>query len=146
MTDAAEAVTIDPTDTERRAAARAAGRITPDGIRQLIGDDTGELPALIAQVAERLLADLAAGRSPVYAVSGDDGVSPSKAAELLGVSRQFLDHLIKSGKVTYHRKPASTHRLIPLSEIQRLQRERHERGVGVSKAIEALLDAGADYE
>ncbi len=112
----------------------------------MIGDDTGELPNLIARIAERLLADLAAGRTPVYAVSANVGVSPATAAELLGVSRQFLDHLIKAGKVDFHRKPASRHRLIPLTEIERLRRERTQRRIGVSNAIATLIDAGADYE
>ena len=140
-----DTITIEPTDEERRAARLLGDRVTPGRVRELFGGDAGGLADLVAHLTSRLLSDLAAGQNPVYASSGEDGVSPAKAAELLGISRQFLDRLLASGKIEYRRKPKSTHRLIPLSEIHRLQTERARRHVGVSQAIDALLDGGAEY-
>ena len=145
LMSAHDTITIEPTDEERRAAGLLGDRVTPSRVRELFGGEAGGLADLVAHLTSRLLSDLAAGQNPVYASSGEHGVSPAKAAELLGISRQFLDRLLASGKVEYRRKPQSTHRLIPLREIHRLQTERARRRTGVSHAIDALLDGGAEY-
>ena len=140
-----DTITIEPTDEERRAASLVCKRVTAGRVREMLGGDAEGLADLVAHLTSRLLSDLAAGQNPVYASSGEDGVSPAKAAELLGVSRQFLDRLLAAGKVEFRRKTASSHRLIPLREIHRLQVERAKRRVVISLAIDALLDGGAEY-
>ncbi len=81
----------------------------------------------------------------MYASSGEEGISPQNAANLLGVSRQFVDRLIAGGRLACEHKPGSTHRLIALSEVARFLAERDQRAVGARRAVDALLAGGLDY-
>ncbi len=60
-------------------------------------------------------------------------LTTQRAANLLGVSRQFLVRLLEEGKIPYHR--TGTHRRIYLKDLLafRLQRDQHRR-----KAIERI--------
>ena len=99
---------------------------------------------LVAALAERLVRDIAAGRHPLYVTSEDD-VSPAEAAHILGVSRQFVDRLLASGRLPVSRKPGSTHRTILVSDVEAFATERNRRRTNTDKAIAALLDGGLEY-
>ncbi len=103
-----------------------------------------ELRDLVAAVAERLVRDIAAGRHPVY-VTAEDDVSPAEAARILGVSRQFVDRLLSSGRLAFAHKPGSTHRTIRVAAIEQFANERSRKRTNTDKAIDALLDGGLDY-
>ena len=102
------------------------------------------LSDLVAALTLRLVRDIAAGRHPVY-VTTEDEVTPSEAARLLGVSRQYVDRLVASGRLPYPRKPDSTHRTISVANIEALVNERSRRRSNTDKAITALLDGGLEY-
>ena len=112
----------DMTDEVKDAASVIAREVAPStpSTRGLVLDALSsqpELRDLVAAVAERLVRDIAAGRHPVY-VTAEDDVSPAEAARMLGVSRQFVDRLLSSGRLTFSHKPGSTHRTIRVAAIE----------------------------
>lgn len=75
----------------------------------------------------------------------EDDVSPAEAARILGVSRQFVDRLLASGRLAFAHKPGSTHRTIRVEAVEQFANERSRKRTNTDKAIEALLDGGLDY-
>jgi excisionase family DNA binding protein len=96
-------------------------------------------------MSNRLVRDLAAGKTPMYASAPDQGLSPAEAARVLGVSRQFVDRAIATGKIAHSHKPGSSHRLIAVSELDRFAAERVRRRDSVNQAIDALREGGLEY-
>ncbi len=144
------AVFLDDMTDEVRASAQAVatkvgrphGRPSQDVLDELRAQPA--LRDLVAALAERLVRDIAAGRHPLYVTSEDD-VSPAEAAHILGVSRQFVDRLLASGRLPFSRKPGSTHRTILVSDVEAFATERNRRRTNTDKAIAALLDGGLEY-
>jgi excisionase family DNA binding protein len=139
----------DMTDEVKNAASVIAREVAPStpATRGLVLDALSsqpELRDLVAAVAERLVRDIAAGRHPVY-VTAEDDVSPAEAARMLGVSRQFVDRLLSSGRLAFAHKPGSTHRTIRVAAIEQFANERSRKRTNTDKAIDALLDGGRDY-
>jgi excisionase family DNA binding protein len=139
----------DMTDEVKDAASVIAREVAPSTLatRGLVLDaltSQPELRDLVAAVAERLVRDIAAGRHPVY-VTAEDDVSPAEAARILGVSRQFVDRLLASGRLAFAHKPGSTHRTIRVAAIEQFANERNRRRTNTDKAIDALLDGGMEY-
>lgn len=139
---------IQATDTVRAAAQRT-DRIDHADVRRMLGvaDDAamGQLAELITELSNRLVRDLAAGKTPVYSSDSDEGLSPAQAARVLGVSRQFVDRMIAVGKIRCTHKPGSSHRLVSVGEVERFSMERSRRSDGVAAAIDALRDGGLEY-
>ena len=133
--------TIEATDALRWAAQRLE-RVDPAGIRKLLGPSSDasldRLAQVISDMANQLVHDLAAGKSPVYMSGADAGVTPAEAARLLGVSRQFVDRMIAAGQLNATRKPGSSHRLVPVSDLERVALQRLQRRDGVVRAIDAI--------
>jgi hypothetical protein len=65
-------------------------------------------------------------------------LSPQEAANLVGVSRQYINKL-----AVY--KPASKHRLIKVADLAKLDRERQEASKRLGETINEIVDAGAEY-
>jgi hypothetical protein len=55
-------------------------------------------------------------------------LSPQEAADLVGVSRQYIDKL-----------------LIKVSDLAKLERERQQASKGLGETINEIVDAGAEY-
>jgi excisionase family DNA binding protein len=139
----------DVTDEVKAAASMIAREVAPStpATRGRVLDALGSEPALrdlVAAVAERLVRDIAAGRHPVY-VTAEDDVSPAEAARILGVSRQFVDRLLLSGRLAFAHKPGSTHRTIRVAAVEQFANERSRKRTNTDRAIDALLDGGLDY-
>jgi excisionase family DNA binding protein len=139
----------DVTDEVKAAASMIAREVAPStpATRGHVLDALGFEPALrdlVAAVAERLVRDIAAGRHPVY-VTAEDDVSPAEAARILGVSRQFVDRLLSSGRLAFAHKPGSTHRTIRVAAVEQFANERSRKRTNTDRAIDALLDGGLDY-
>ena len=73
----------------------------------------------------------------------DREVTPAGAADLLGVTRQFVDRLLADGTLEFRRLPGSKHRRIKVSDVLTLAEERDRRRQG-SDAIRAVLGSPAD--
>lgn len=69
----------------------------------------------------------------------DQEVTPAGAADLLGVSRQFVDRLLADGGLAFRRLPGSSHRRIKVGDVVELVGERERRRAGAA-AIRAALD------
>jgi len=147
-----DAVVFEPTPEDRLAAEHLGERITAASMSSLarttgtaVPDPDDAVFEFVVQLATRAIADLAAGRTIAYTASPEAGVSPADAATLLGVSRQFVDRLIADGKLTHRYKPGSKHRIISITEINNLKAQRERGRNGVRRAIDALVDSGAEY-
>jgi excisionase family DNA binding protein len=90
------------------------------------------------------LEELASG-GEVIVLRGDAEVSPAEAGELLGLSRQFVDRLIDQGDPPARRLPGSRHRRIRVADVVAFGRGRDERRASISQAVNAAVDAGAEY-
>jgi excisionase family DNA binding protein len=139
----------DMTDEVKVAAseiARDVGPSTPEtrGLVLAALSSKPELRDLVAAVAERVVRDIAAGRHPVY-VTAEDDLSPAEAARILGVSRQFVDRLLASGRLAFAHTPGSTHRTIRVAASEQFANERNRRRANTDRAIDALLDGGLEY-
>ena len=65
-------------------------------------------------------------------------VTPAGAADLLGVSRQFIDRLLAEGVLPFRRLPDSRHRRIKVGDVVALAEERERRRKGAAAIRSAL--------
>jgi excisionase family DNA binding protein len=72
-------------------------------------------------------------------------LSPQEAADLVGVSRQYIDKLIADKKLVAVYKPASRHRLIKVADLAKLEQERQKASKRLGETINEIVDAGAEY-
>lgn len=86
-----------------------------------------------------------AGGHDVALVSVDDEVSPAKAGELLGLSRQYVDRLIREGVLPARRLPQSTHRKLRVSDVLAFAARRDTRRKIITDMVNTLTEAGAEY-
>ncbi len=89
------------------------------------------------------MSDLAEG--DVVMLRGDAEVSPAEAGKVLGLSRQYVDRLIDEGQLTARQLPGSRHRRVRVEDVLAFQRRRRERQSRISSAVNAVVDAGAEY-
>lgn len=126
MTAHSLSTTLDPADPVVRAGARALAD-------RLVGDTPVE-------AAVRALLDDVAHGARVVVLRAEDEVSPAKAAQILGVTRQFVDRLCEDGVLPFRRLPGSRHRRIRVQDVVDVAAEREERRTGAD-AIRAALGA-----
>ena len=98
-------------------------------------------PAL-ADLIITLAANLSTG---VTLAANDESVSPARAAEMLGVTRQYIEKLIADGRLPATRKPGSRHKLIAVSDLVEFERNRRTRTQRVAVLVNDLIDAGVEY-
>jgi excisionase family DNA binding protein len=124
--------TLDPTDPEVRAAAKKlAARLAQDS-------STG---TEVNRVVHHMLTDLAQGER-VMVLRAEADLTPARAAEVIGVTRQFVDRLLANGVLAFHRLPGSRHRRIKASDVLTLVAERDRERTGHAAILDALADAG----
>lgn len=75
----------------------------------------------------------------------DQMLTPQKAAELIGVSRQYIDKLITEKKLSASYKPGSTHRLIKATDLLAFEEERQVGSRRIGQTMNDLLEVGAEY-
>lgn len=124
MTADALETTLDPLDP----AVRADARNLAD---RLVGTSPVE-------AAVRAMLDDVAHGARVLVLRAEDEVTPAEAAEILGVTRQFVDRLCEDGVLAFRRLPGSRHRRIRVQDAVDIAAERDRRRAGV-EAIRAAL-------
>lgn len=124
MTAHALETTLDPLDP----AVRADARNLAD---RLVGTSPVE-------AAVRAMLDDVAHGARVLVLRAEDEVTPAEAAEILGVTRQFVDRLCEDGVLAFRRLPGSRHRRIRVQDAVDIAAERDRRRAGV-EAIRAAL-------
>jgi len=120
------ATTLDPLDPAVRTDARNLAE-------QLQGDSPVE-------AALRSMLDAVASGSRVVVLRTEDEVTPAEAAQLMGVTRQFVDRLCEDGVLAFRRLPGSRHRRIRVEDVLEIAAERERRQAG-GDAIRAALGA-----
>ncbi len=96
-------------------------------------DPASEFGAMVRDLFERV-----ARGERVLVFRPDREVTPAGAADLLGVTRQFVDRLLADGLLDFRRLPASKHRRIKIGDVVALAEERDRRRQGAD-AIRAAL-------
>ena len=118
------ALTLDPVDPAVRTAAR--------DLAEQFNDDSE-----VAQAIRLILTDVAEG-SRVVVLRSDDEVTPAQAADMIGVSRQFVDRLCADGVLAYRRLPGSKHRRIRVQDVTEVSAERDSRRAGAEALRTAI--------
>ena len=98
-------------------------------------------PAL-ADLIITLAANLSTG---VTLAANDESVSPARAAEMLGVTRQYIEKLIADNRLPATRKPGSRHKLIAVSDLVEFEKNRRTATQRVAVLVNDLIDAGVEY-
>jgi excisionase family DNA binding protein len=144
MLTAEEPATITATEEERRVYRELAARLAalpPDHLR-LAAPDGGliALPPALAGLLREAAALLAAAGGLVLMPAGRD-LTTTEAANLLGVSRQYLTRLLDRGALPSHR--VGTHRRIASADLLAYRRDRRERArAGLDELVRASEDLG----
>jgi excisionase family DNA binding protein len=76
----------------------------------------------------------------VVVLRAEDEVTPAQAAEMLGVTRQFVDRLCEDDVLPFRRLPGSRHRRIRVQDVIDLAAEREQRWAG-HEALRAAVAA-----
>lgn len=103
-----------------------------------------ELPEELAAVVRTAVREAAEGHD-LSLLPHEEEVSPRRAGEILGLSRQYVDRLIAEEILPARRLPDSTHRKIRLSDVVALAAQRDGRRELISDMVDTLTDAGAEY-
>ena len=101
-------------------------------------DPTSEFGAAVREVFEQV-----AKGEQVVILRPDHEVTPAGAADLLGVSRQFVDRLLADDLLPFRHLPGSKHRRINVGDVLTLAEERDQRRQG-GDAIRSALQAPVD--
>lgn len=102
------------------------GALADIGIAAMVdhqGNSVPLHPAVADAVAKLLRA--AADNHALTMVNADHALTTQQAANLLGMSRQFLVELLEKGEIPFHK--VGTHRRIRASDLGQYARERSER-------------------
>jgi len=119
-------------------------QLADTGIAALI-DNHGNSVALPPAVADAVAALLraAADNQALTVVNADHGLTTQQAANLLGMSRQFLIELLEKGEIPFHK--VGTHRRIRATDLEHYARERSERRRRIlAESTRAIVEAGLD--
>lgn len=110
----------------------------------LIAVDAGgtrvELSEGLTGLLRRASEEIVAGHN-VTMLRSDEVLTPNEAAEVLGVSRQYLTRLLDDGVIPSDTLPASLHRRLLLADVLAFQVERDRRRTGVAAFRQAVADA-----
>jgi excisionase family DNA binding protein len=141
------AVRVEPEEAERESAARVARAVR--GRRgslalQLPDGTSVPLPRALVEVLRASADELADGHA-VTVLPSEVSLTPSEAAELLGLSRPFVVRLLDEGEIPSERLPRSRHRRVLLSDVLAFQARRERRRTGRQRIGAAIEDAGLPY-
>lgn len=110
----------------------------------VIGDDEIDLPPSLVRLLIAGADRLGEGDS-VAVVSEAAEVSPAQAAQLLGVSRQYVDRLIANGVLPSRRLPHSRYKKIPVRAVLAHKVAKDAKREGIASILDAADQAGLTY-
>lgn len=135
----ARAEKVEP-DPSHQSVLAATARMAPESVEVLVRTaDGGEL-ALPGELVRILLAsagELARGHA-VTVLASEVQLSPTEAAELLGLSRPFVARLLDAGDIPSMNLPGSSHRVVRLADVLAFQQRRQHRREGRRQIADAL--------
>ena len=122
--------TLDPADaTVRSDAKHLADRLS------------GHTPV---EAAVRAMLDDVAHGTRVVVLRAEDEVTPAQAADILGVTRQFVDRLCADGALAFRRLPGSRHRRIRVQDAIDIAAERERLRKGARARLHGCWEVFAD--
>lgn len=98
-------------------------------------DPSSEFGAAVREVFEGV-----AKGEQLIVLRSEREVSPAGAADLLGVTRQFVDRLLADGTLVFRRLPGSKHRRVKVGDVLALAAERDRRRQGADTIRAALAE------
>ena len=109
------------------------------------GDGTEiSLPSSLMRLVVSVANNLAAGRS-VMTIPAEVMLTPTEAAELLGLSRPFVARLLERGDIPSELLPESRHRRIRLEDVLAFQDRRERRAEGRRRIADIAASADLPY-
>ena len=131
-----------PQEAEKQQAAKLYRMLIHEGTACLIGSDNSklELPPLVYNILVKLVENMQEGKA-VALLPLMEEMSTQAAADMLGVSRQFLVTELEAGKIQFHR--AGSHRRIYLKDVLDYKTQRETtRTASIDRMAQASEDAG----
>ncbi len=131
-----------PQESEKQQAAKLYRMLIQVGTACLVGPDNSkiELPPSIYDILVKAVENMQEGRV-VALLPLLEEMSTQAAADMLGISRQFLVKELESGKIQFHR--AGSHRRIYLKDVLGYRKKRDEtRSDSLNRMAQAAQDAG----
>ncbi len=148
----AEPIGVIEPDAQLSQAALRAREVVADAVQRAPDTPSGilcierlDLPRPVARMLLRILDDLSVGHAvAVHTIaSGEEEVSTSQAARILGMSRPTLIDLLEKGVIPFRR--VGTHRRVPVLDLL-AYKVRMGRGATPSRAEKLrALEETADY-
>jgi excisionase family DNA binding protein len=133
-------VVPDETDSELAAtASRELARASKASISVRLEDGTDlQLPKAVTPLLVRILTEMAQGNA-VTLIPLHAELTTQEAANLLNVSRPFLNKMLERGEIQFHK--VGTHRRIKFSDLENYRQKRERER---SAAMQALADQAED--
>jgi excisionase family DNA binding protein len=142
-----QAARIDPVPADREAldSLRAQDDLGGGELVLRAADGTEiSLPSSLLRLVVSAASNLAAGRA-VMAIPAEVLLTPTEAAELLGLSRPFVARLLERGDIPSELLPGSRHRRIKLEDVLAFQDRRDRRSEGRRRIADIAASADLPY-
>jgi excisionase family DNA binding protein len=141
-----QATRIDPFPPIMRHSTACAREDLGGGERVLRTADGTEisLPPSLLRLVVTAANNLAAGRA-VMTIPAEVMLTPTEAAELLGLSRPFVARLLERGDIPSELLPESRHRRIKLEDVLAFQDRRQRRSEGRRRIADIAETADRPY-
>lgn len=138
----AHAIRVVPEEAEKSQVAQLYRMLIHDGSAALIGPDGTriELPPSVYEVLVKVVENVLQGKK-VAVLPETELLSTQAAADMLGVSRQFLVRELEQGKIPFQH--VGTHRRIYLTEVLNYAKTRtRERRASIDRMAQKMHDLG----
>lgn len=134
-----------PQEAEQQQAAKVYRMLIHSGSACLIGPDNSklELPPSVYKILVQVVENMQEGK-PIAVVPFMEEMSTQAAADMLGVSRQFLVKELEAKKIPFHR--AGSHRRIYLKDILEYKNHRQINRAGSIDRMAKAAEAAGIYD
>ncbi len=113
-------------------------------VRLVVGEETVELPPSLVRLLVVGTDALRSGDA-VALVIEEAEVSPAEAAQLLGVSRQYVDRLVAAEVLPVRRLPHSRYKKIPVRAVLGHRAAKDRKRSAIADVVDAAAEAGLEY-
>lgn len=132
-------------EAEQQQAAKVYRMLIHNGTACLVGPDNSklELPPSVYKILVQVVESMQEGK-PIAVVPFMEEMSTQAAADMLGISRQFLVKELEAKKIPFHR--AGSHRRIYLKDILDYKKQRQVNRAGSIGRMAKEAEAAGVYD